>query len=156
MSVSGIEGGVGAAAQAIDKTGGDTSQTLFEAMAQNAHAHQDGMGASELGNTLMNNMRGFVERNHDFSQVDLDNALSKTQDANAPHKISDIPPTSGTSPNDTNGAGLPDDKTSGDMDLALRSMDALQDSYSHAIEIGLVSRGATQASGAVRSLLRGQ
>lgn len=159
MSVTGIENGAMAALKAANgNTENIGQERLFELMADNAHNPGPGGGTAELTQAFMNHMRGFVERNHDVGDIDLGDSFSPAESSMQAHKISEIPQPServsdASGQNNTPGIN---ERTSGDMDLALRSLDALKDSYSRAIEIGLVSRGATQASGAVRSLLRGQ
>lgn len=159
MSVAGIGNTIATATKTAHDQAGELGQErLFEVMADNAHHQAGANGTTNLTQTFMDHMRGFVERNHDLGEIDLDQGMHAHRSAMQAHKIDDIPASfePDGQAQDPHVAGGAQESTSENMDVALRSLDALKDSYSRAIEIGLVSRGATQASGAVRSLLRGQ
>ncbi|HET7314016.1 hypothetical protein [Salinisphaera sp.] len=155
MPVPGIDPGALPASQASQTQIEDApahAEQLFQFMAQNA---ADG-GAPQLSSDFMGYMRGFVQRTHDFESADIPLSLPQ-DDGTGPQKLSEVqfePSASGPTQN-AGGSGY-DQGKAGDMDNALKALDGLKSSYTHALEIGLVSRGATQAAGAVRSLLRGR
>ena len=120
------------------------SQNLFEAMAQQAQTQGHGTSPSQLSVDVLERLNGFIDRSKHFAA--RADALAGAPAATAGAPAQALPPTPET-------AGLAARTPEHRVDNVLRSLNRM---FDHSIETQMVVRGATQVSGAVNTLLRGQ
>ena len=115
------------------------SQNLFEHIAQQAQGMSQGTSPMQLGEGVLNNIGGYLERARQFSER-AENLGPK------PLQVSD-----------TGTTALPKEGAPRMQDNQLEQVvGSLSRMFDHAIETQMVVRGATQVSGAANTLLRGQ
>lgn len=114
------------------------SQNLFEHMAGNIQKLPHGASPADLGRSLVDDLKGFVERTGKFA--------NRTDEVrNTPSQSSFKNPSPGKEP-----AGSVEDQQ------VARVVESLGTMFDHSIETQMVVRGTTQVSGAVNTLVKGQ
>jgi hypothetical protein len=114
------------------------SQNLFEHMSGNIQALPHGASPADLGRTLIDDLKGFVERTGNF-----------TNRTNEAAKATSQPSFTNASPDKQTPAGVEDKQIT-------RVVESLGTMFDHSIETQMVVRGTTQISGAVNTLVKGQ
>ncbi|WP_087004667.1 hypothetical protein [Rhizobium sullae] len=118
------------------------SQGLFEHSALNAQTLPHGASPADLGRTIVDNLKGFVERAGKFaSNTELFAPLDQS-----PASQSFAPDAAGAQ---TSVTRTPDSE-------AGRLVEALGRIFDHAIETQMVVRGPTQFTSATMTLVKGQ
>lgn len=113
------------------------SQNLFEHMSSNIQTLPHGASPADLGRSLVNDLKGFVERSGKF--VNRSNETEKST------------PQSFTN---TSLSGSKSAKVEGDA--ITRVVQELGTVFDHSIETQMVVRGTTQVTGAANTLVKGQ
>jgi hypothetical protein len=127
------------------------SQNLFEHMASQAKALPEGAGPSQLGNEMLQNLKGFFERAGSFAER-ASGLTQRTPQATGGELVSLGPKGAGmTDLSQTRNSAVPVDQSQ--MDKVIQSLGMM---FDHSIETQMVVRGTTQVSGAANTLLRGQ
>lgn len=114
------------------------SQNLFEHMSGNIQTLPHGASPADLGRTLIDDLKGFVERTGNF-----------TNRTNEAAKATSQPSFTNSSPGKETPAGVEDKQVA-------RVVESLGTMFDHSIETQMVVRGTTQISGAVNTLVKGQ
>ncbi|MHC1551787.1 hypothetical protein [Phyllobacterium sp. K27] len=113
------------------------SQNLFEHMSRNIQTLPQGASPADLGRSLVNDLKGFVERSGKF--VNRSNETEKST------------PQSFTNPALS---GSKSAKVEGDaIDRVVQELGTV---FDHSIETQMVVRGTTQITGAANTLVKGQ
>ncbi len=115
-----------------------TSQNLFEHMSANIQTLPQGASPADLGRSLVNDLKGFVERSGKFV-----NRTNETQKGTAPQSFTSA-----------GGNGSQSAKVEGDA--IARVVQELGTVFDHSIETQMVVRGTTQITGAANTLVKGQ
>lgn len=125
------------------------AQNLFEFMAENVRTLPRQASPADLGRTMLEDLKGFVERSGSFSS--RAQRLVSGQDTPLPASFSaDVKALgNGTAP------ASPQVESVGDKQIQ-RVVASLGMMFDHSIETQMVVRGATQVSGAANTLLKGQ
>ncbi|KKX26170.1 hypothetical protein [Rhizobium sp. LC145] len=127
------------------------TQNLFEHVAAQAKALPEGAGPAQLGQEMLQNLKGFFERSGSFAER-ASSLTQRTPQATGGELVSagskgaglaDLP--------QTRNSAIPVDQSQ--MDKVIQSLSMM---FDHSIETQLVVRGTTQVSGAANTLLRGQ
>lgn len=114
------------------------SQNLFEHLAGNIQKMPQGASPADLGRTLVDDLKGFVERTGKFAN--RTNGASNTA----------------LQPSFKNASlGKEPARSVEDQQIA-RVVESLGTMFDHSIETQMVVRGTTQVSGAVNTLVKGQ
>lgn len=113
------------------------SQNLFEHMSGNIQSLPHGASPADLGRSLVNDLKGFVERSGKF--VNRANETEK-----------------GTSPQSFTNAGSNSKTPKVEGDAIARVVQELGTVFDHSIETQMVVRGTTQMTGAANTLVKGQ
>lgn len=114
------------------------SQNLFEHMSRNIQTLPQGASPADLGRSLVEDLKGFVERSGKF--VNRTNETDK-----------------GTSLQSFTGTGSNDSKSPKvEGDAIARVVQELGTVFDHSIETQMVVRGTTQITGAANTLVKGQ
>lgn len=114
------------------------SQNLFEHMAGNIQTLPHGASPADLGRTLVDDLKGFVERTGKFA-----------------HRANEVPETATQA---SFKIAVPEKvpaRSVEDQQIA-RVVESLGTMFDHSIETQMVVRGTTQVSGAVNTLVKGQ
>jgi hypothetical protein len=128
-----------------------TQQNLFEHAASQARGLPEGASPSQLGNDMLNNLKGFFERTGSFTDR-ASGLTQRTPAATGGELVSLGPKGAGaTDLSQTSNSAVPVDQTQ--MDKVIQSLGVM---FDHSIETQMVVRGTTQVSGAANTLLRGQ
>ncbi|ACP23736.1 hypothetical protein possibly linked to type III secretion (plasmid) [Sinorhizobium fredii NGR234] len=117
------------------------SQGLFEHAALNAGSLPHGASPADLGRTVVDNLKGFVERAGKFAN----GSAIPAEPGQSPTSSSFLPLPGG----DANAARTPDSD-------AGRLVETLGRVFDHAIETQMVVRGPTQFTSATLTLVKGQ
>jgi len=125
------------------------AQNLFEFMAENVRTLPPQAGPADLGRTMLEDLKGFVERSGSFSS--RAQRLISGEDTPVPASFSAGVklPENGATP------VAPQAESVGDKQIQ-RVVASLGMMFDHSIETQMVVRGATQVSGAANTLLKGQ
>ncbi|EJN03660.1 hypothetical protein [Phyllobacterium sp. YR531] len=114
------------------------SQNLFEHMSGTIQTLPHGASPADLGRSLVNDLKGFVERSGKF--VNRSNETEK-----------------GTSPQSFTSTGSGGNKSAKvEGDAITRVVQELGTVFDHSIETQMVVRGTTQMTGAANTLVKGQ
>ncbi|MEP7456714.1 hypothetical protein [Phyllobacterium sp. SB3] len=113
------------------------SQNLFEHMSSNIQTLPHGASPADLGRSLVNDLKGFVERSGKF--VNRSNETEKS-----------------TPQSFTNTALSGNTSTKVEGDAITRVVQELGTVFDHSIETQMVVRGTTQMTGAANTLVKGQ
>lgn len=152
-TVDGASTGLSRAVDAVADKPDSATHDLFQSMAHNAQANTQHMSPGQLGATLSEHLDGFVQRTTEFERASNTSVLNAKNTNPAEHASPasslDFQPAEAS-------ASRSDAERSTDMDVALRSLGGLKQTFAHAMEVTLVSRSATQVSSSIQSLLKGQ
>ncbi|KXF75239.1 hypothetical protein ATN84_20360 [Paramesorhizobium deserti] len=118
-------------------------------MAENVRILPQQASPVDLGRTMLNDLKGFVERSGSFSS--RAQRLIDGQDTPTPASFSANVKELGNSASST----APQAESVGDKQIQ-RVVASLGMMFDHSIETQMVVRGATQVSGAANTLLKGQ
>ncbi|WP_210255096.1 hypothetical protein [Ochrobactrum sp. MC-1LL] len=127
------------------------TQNLFEHVAGQAKALPEGASPAQLGQEVLQNLKGFFGRVGNFAER-ASSLTQRTPQATGGELVSVGP--NGAGPTDlskTRNSATPVDQTQ--MDKVIQSLGMM---FDQSIETQLVVRGTTQVSGAANTLLRGQ
>jgi len=128
-----------------------TTQNLFEHVAAQAKALPQGAGPSQLGEEVLQNLKGFFERATSFTSR-ASQLTARTPQATGGELVSLGPNGAGaTDLSQTRNSAVPVEQSQ--MEKVIQSLGMM---FDHSIETQLVVRGTTQVSGAANTLLRGQ
>ncbi|MBB3980170.1 hypothetical protein GGQ64_005422 [Rhizobium azooxidifex] len=127
------------------------TQNLFEHIAAQAQSLPEGAGPSQLGQEVLQNLKGFFERSGSFAER-ASGLTQRTPQATGGELVSVGPKgTGGTDLSQTRNSAVPVDQSQ--VDKVIQSLSMI---FDHSIETQMVVRGTTQVSGAANTLLRGQ
>ena len=118
------------------------SQGLFEHAALNAGTLPHGASPADLGRTIVDNLKGFVERAGNFANA----STRPAEPGQSPTSSSFVPAT----PSGEAKAGRTPDSEAG------RLVESLGRIFDHAIETQMVVRAPTQFTSATMTLTKGQ
>jgi hypothetical protein len=126
------------------------SQNLFEHMAETAKGAPQGASPTQLGDSLMERLNGFIDRQRTFSQQ----ADSLTR-SSAPSASPATTAGAASQPAPVTVAqGQPTARVGdGQIDQIVHSLGRM---FDYSIETQMVVRGATQISGSANTLIKGQ
>ncbi|MCO4318274.1 hypothetical protein M8997_013850 [Phyllobacterium sp. 21LDTY02-6] len=113
-------------------------QNMFEHMAGNIHKLPHGASPGNLGKTLVNDLKGFVERTGKF--------VSRTSEASKA-------PTQASFANAVQAKAKSEKNDSEQIERVVQSLGTM---FDHSIETQMVVRGTTQLTGAATTLTKGQ
>ncbi|PRD41751.1 hypothetical protein C5748_20030 [Phyllobacterium phragmitis] len=137
--------------QAVQDVLPQATQNLFEHAASQAKALPEGAGPAQLGEEMLQNLKGFFERSGSFAER-AGSLTQRTPQATGGELVSLGPNGAGmTDLSQTRNSAVPVEK--GQIDQVIQSLGMM---FDHSIETQLVVRGTTQVSGAANTLLRGQ
>jgi DNA-directed RNA polymerase specialized sigma54-like protein len=127
------------------------TQNLFEHVAAQAKSMPEGAGPTQLGQEMLQNLKGFFERSGSFAE--RASGLTQRTSKTAGGELVSVGPkgAGATDLSSTRNSSLPVDQSQ--MDKVIQSLGMM---FDHSIETQLVVRGTTQVSGAANTLLRGQ
>jgi hypothetical protein len=127
------------------------TQNLFEHIAAQAQSLPEGAGPSQLGQEVLQNLKGFFERSGSFAER-ASGLTQRTPQATGGELVSVGPKgTGGSDLSQARNSAVPVDQSQ--IDKVIQSLSMM---FDHSIETQMVVRGTTQVSGAANTLLRGQ